>query len=76
MEELYIRRRGPPSSGCVFIQFCADAGCAVGKDKLECTAGGQECCLFPVLSSLVHASLSCLDLPKRLRRALQQALAA
>lgn len=76
MEELSIRRRGPSSSGCILIQLCTDAGCAVGKDELECTAGGQECCLFPVLLSLVHVSLGCLGLPERLRRALEQALAA
>lgn len=52
MGEPSLRRRQPLSNGCMLSQPGADAGCAgeeeeKGKNKLECTAGGQECCLVP-----------------------------
>lgn len=65
MGELSLRRRQPLSNGCMLSQPGADAGCAgeeeeKGKNKLECTAGGQECvALF--LASLVV--IPCLYFP-------------
>lgn len=52
MGQLSLRRRGPPSSGCRLNEPGACAGCAVeeeekGKNKLECTAWGQEYCPVP-----------------------------